>query len=75
MSGDPNDLLKAREVAAILRREYRSALRLIGDKIPATHDGYRWLVRRRDLDAFIDANTQEARSSKQRRRGRGRRAA
>ena len=67
------DRMTAREVAAHLRCEYRKALRLIGDKIPGHFDGYRWTASRRDVEAYLQANTVTQRASK--RRGRGRRVA
>lgn len=75
MSGDPNDLLKSSEVADMLRCESRKALRLLGNEIPAAFDGYRWLARRKDVEAYLDARTETNRSGKNRKRGRGRRAA
>lgn len=75
MSGDPNELLKSGEVADMLRCETRKALRLLGNEIPSTYDGYRWLTRRRDVQEFIDSRVQQNRSGKKRSRGRGRRAA
>ena len=74
MSGDPGDRLTVPEVAALLRCGPRKALSLLGNEIPAVKD-YRWTAARRDVEAYLDRNTISDRSSKQRRRGRGRRAA
>jgi len=75
MSGDPNDRLTTREVATELRCGYRKALGLMGNEIPAAKVHRGWTAARGDVLAYLDANTVSDRSSKQRRRGRGRRAA
>ena len=74
MSHDPHDRLTVPEVAALLRCGPRKALRLLGNEIPAVKD-YRWTAARGDVIAYLDRNTVSDRSSKNRRRGRGRRAA
>jgi len=74
MSGDPHDRLTVPEVAALLRCGPRKALLLLGNEIPAA-TGYRGPDARGDVIAYLDRNTVSDRSSKQRRRGRGRRAA
>jgi hypothetical protein len=71
----PNGMLSAREAAVVIGCGYRKALDLIGDKIPGHFDGYRWWTTERDIQAWRDANTVTGRHSKNRRRGRGRRAA
>lgn len=73
MNGNPDDLLTSREVAAVLRCEYRKALRLIGDKIPAAMVEGQWRIRRADLAGYVDSVTVTDRHSKARRKGRGRR--
>jgi len=75
MNGDPNDRLTTREVATELRCGYRKALGLMGNEIPAAKVHRGWTAARGDVLAYLDANTVQDRSSKQRRRGRGRRAA
>jgi len=67
--------LNAHQVAEAMGWGYRKALRLIGDEIPGYFDGYRWMTTTRDLESWKSANTVTGRHGKQRRRGRGRRAA
>lgn len=70
-----SDILTAREVADLLRCEYRKALRLLGNEIPAVYDGYRWTATRQDVQAYYESRKVVDRAGKNRRRGRGRRSA
>jgi hypothetical protein len=70
----PTDRLTVPEVAEMLRCGPRKALSLMGNEIPAVLD-YRWTAARADVQAYLDARTVTDRSGKNRRRGRGRRAA